>query len=85
MFKFDNKISIFFLFLLCVARTQTDLSKNNCPEDFNITEANETTGIGFSNLTSFYFSPFSSDERKTQVEKIIIESDYDAFNQLVMG
>ena len=48
--------------LLVQAFAQTDIASLNCPEDFNVTVANVSTGIGTGELARFFFSPFRSDE-----------------------
>ena len=41
------KIQLPILLLLCVgAQSQTNIALENCPDDFNVTAANVSTGIG---------------------------------------
>lgn len=47
-------------FLFVLSRSQTDIASLNCPTDFNVTVANVTTGIGTSELATFFFAPFRS-------------------------
>ena len=57
--------------------SSTDISLNNCPDEFNITLANDTTGgTGTNQIGVFYFSTFMTQDRKERVENIIIQSDW---------
>lgn len=40
------KSIITLISIMCVVLTDTDISTNNCPSDFNMTIANVSTGIG---------------------------------------
>lgn len=46
------------LLLLYTAISDTDLSTNNCPSDFNMTIANVSTGIGMGDLAKFFYSVY---------------------------
>jgi hypothetical protein len=55
---------ILFLTMLTLTIQQTDLSTNNCPSDFNITQVNVTTGIGTSDIATFFFSTYMGQSQK---------------------
>lgn len=38
--------SLLFTYLFVLANSATDIASLNCPNDFNVTVANVTTGVG---------------------------------------
>ena len=77
--------SLFFTYLFIVTNSTTDIASINCPNDFNVTVANVTTGIGNGQLASFFFSPFMNSDTKAKVQDIIIGADKDGFDSYVTG
>jgi hypothetical protein len=61
--------------LLTGLKCETDLSTQNCPTDFNMTIANVTTGIGVSDIATFFYSTYMSSSQKTKIEDYIIQSN----------
>ena len=57
----NSFLLLFFISLLPNTYSETDLSLNNCPDEFNVTEANTTDGTGTGQMASFFFSPFMDD------------------------
>ena len=55
-----RKLTLLLLILLIQTSLQSDIATLNCPTDFNVTTANVSTGIGNSELATFFFSPFRS-------------------------
>ncbi len=62
------------LVVLCIvqALALTDMSTNNCPSNFNITQANASVGIGLGEIATFFYSSYMGDTQRTRVENHII-------------
>ena len=81
----NTNLLLLHALLLILASPQTDIASLNCPDDFNVTLANVTTGIGNSEIATFFFSPFRSTQQVADVEAFIIQSDQDSYESYIYG
>lgn len=73
---------ILILLLSTLAQCETDISLNNCPDDYDIEAANKSSGIGTGQMAVFFFSPFMDTETVARVENIVIQSDQAGYDKL---
>lgn len=76
--------TLLILALAYSVRAYTDITKNNCPDSFDIASANTSEGSGRSDIASFFYSPFTDPATMERVRSIIIETNTDDLNNLVM-
>ena len=76
------QIALLLVILACPASSQTDLTNNNCPSNFNLTQSNTTTGIGTGALAQFFFSAYMSSSNKNTIETYMVASQSDQISDI---
>lgn len=68
------QIAVLLAILASPAYSTTDITNNNCPSNFNITQSNITVGIGTSALAKFFFSAYMSSSNKNTIQTYMVSS-----------